>query len=88
MESLRSNSSGKSEIRNPKFEMGIWDAIVVGAGPAGSTAAALLAREGLRVILLDKSATPPLKVCGEYLSPGCLRILDRIGALQLVREAG
>jgi len=88
MESLRSNSSGKSEIRNPKFEMGIWDAIVVGAGPAGCAAATLLARQGLRVILLDKSAAPPPKICGEYLSPGCLRILNRIGALQLIREAG
>ena len=65
-----------------------WDAIVVGAGPAGCTAATLLAREGLRVVLLEKSAAPPSKVCGEYLSPGCLRILDRIGAVQLVREAG
>ncbi len=65
-----------------------WDAIVVGAGPAGCTAAILLAQEGLRVILLDKSVAPPSKVCGEYLSPGSLRILDRIGALQLVREAG
>jgi flavin-dependent dehydrogenase len=65
-----------------------WDAIVVGAGPAGCTAAILLAREGLRVILVDKSAALPSKVCGEYLSPGCLRILDRIGALPLVQEAG
>ena len=73
-------------IHNPKFMT--WDAIVVGAGPAGCTAATLLAREGLRVVLLEKSAAPPSKVCGEYLSPGCLRILDRIGAVQLVRAAG
>ena len=66
----------------------MWDAIVVGAGPAGCAAATLLARGGLRVTLLDKSAAPPSKVCGEYLSPGCLRILDRIGALLPVRDAG
>ncbi len=66
----------------------MWDVIVVGAGPAGCAAAALLAREGLAVALVDKSAEPPRKVCGEYLSPGCLRILDRIGALRAVREAG
>ena len=64
------------------------DAIVVGAGPAGSATAALLARSGLRVLLLDKAATPPPKVCGEYLSPGCLPILDRLGALKSLRDAG
>lgn len=65
-----------------------WDVIVVGAGPAGCTAATLLVREGLRVAILDKSATHPPKVCGEYLSPGCLRILDDVGALDPLRDAG
>jgi flavin-dependent dehydrogenase len=51
-------------------------------------AATLLARAGLRVVILDKSAAPPSKVCGEYLSPGCLPILERIGALRTVRQAG
>jgi menaquinone-9 beta-reductase len=68
---------------------GVWDAVVVGAGPAGSAASALLARAGLRVALLDKSATLPApKVCGEYVSPGCLSILGRLGALSAVRAAG
>lgn len=76
----------KSAIQNPKFIM--WNVIVVGAGPAGCAAATLFAREGLRVLLLDKSAAPPPKVCGEYLSPGCLPILERIGALKSVWGAG
>jgi flavin-dependent dehydrogenase len=66
----------------------MWDVIVVGAGPAGCMAATLLARAGLRVVILDKSAAPPSKICGEYLSPGGLRILGDVGALRSVREAG
>ncbi len=66
----------------------MWDVIVVGAGPAGCAAAARLSRESLRVLLVDKSAAPPQKVCGEYLSPGCLRMLDALGALRAIREAG
>lgn len=66
----------------------MWHVIVVGAGPAGCMAATLLARAGLRVVILDKSAAPPPKICGEYLSPGGMRILGDVGALRSVREAG
>jgi geranylgeranyl reductase family protein len=52
---------------------------VVGGGPAGSAVAILLARAGLTVGLLEKSHFPREKPCGEYLSPGCLSILDRLG---------
>jgi menaquinone-9 beta-reductase len=64
------------------------DVIVVGAGPAGSAVATLLRRGGLRVLLVDKSAAPSPKLCGEYLSPGCLPILGRLGALKSLRDAG
>jgi len=64
------------------------DVIVVGAGPAGSAAAILLAERGWAVTLLDKAAFPRPKICGEYLSPETARVLDRLGVLKAVDAAG
>ncbi len=47
----------------------MYDAIVVGAGPAGSTAATNLAKKGLSVLLLDKAKFPRHKACGGGLTP-------------------
>jgi flavin-dependent dehydrogenase len=44
------------------------DVIVVGAGPAGSMAAYILASQGVRVTILDKSTFPRYKVCGGGLT--------------------
>jgi geranylgeranyl reductase family protein len=56
-----------------------WDAIVVGAGPAGSATALLLARAGARVLLLDRARFPRDKPCSEYLSPATTAVLERLG---------
>lgn len=53
-----------------------YDAIVAGAGPAGSSVAALLAREGFSVLLLEKSKHPRHKSCGGGLSARLLPFLD------------
>lgn len=60
-----------------------YDAIVVGGGPAGSTAACLLAGFGYRVALLEKQRYPRNKVCGGCLSQKSVRFLDRVFHLPL-----
>ena len=52
--------------------------VVVGAGPAGSVAAILLARAGVHVRLIDRAPFPRDKLCGDTLNPGALSILDRL----------
>ena len=56
-----------------------WDAVIVGAGPAGSATALLLARSGARVLLLDRARFPRDKPCSEYLSPETTTVLERLG---------
>jgi menaquinone-9 beta-reductase len=52
---------------------------IIGAGPAGSTLAALLASRGAGVALIDRDVFPRDKVCGEFLSYDGLPIVDRLG---------
>src|ERR1700710_2806947 len=65
-----------------------FDVCVVGAGPAGSTAAYLLARQGLSVALVDRARFPRDKTCGDGITPRGARVLQRIGALERVVDAG
>jgi flavin-dependent dehydrogenase len=63
------------------------DVLVIGGGPAGTTAATLLARKGWRVTLLEKSKHPRFHI-GESLLPMNLPILERLGVLEQVRAIG
>jgi menaquinone-9 beta-reductase len=56
-----------------------WDAVVVGAGPAGAATARHLAGAGARVLLIDRARFPRHKPCSEYLSPEATRLLERLG---------
>jgi len=55
-----------------------FDAIVIGAGPAGSTAAYLLAKSGFHVLVLDKKKFPRSKLCGGLLTRKTVRLLEEI----------
>ena len=62
--------------------------VIVGGGPAGSSAAFFLARAGIDVMVLDRARFPRDKPCSEYLSPQASRILQAMGALGSVEGSG
>src|ERR1700719_4602575 len=55
------------------------DALVIGAGPAGTASAILLAQAGWHVVIVEQHAYPRRKVCGECIAAGNLELLDRLG---------
>lgn len=63
------------------------DVLVIGGGPAGSTVSTLLARQGHRVVLLDKDHHPRFHI-GESLLPANMPLLDRLGVGDAVRAIG
>ena len=64
----------------------MFDVAIVGAGPAGSSAAAFCAQAGLGVVLLERETFPREKVCGDCLNPSCWPVLERLGVAQRVRD--
>ena len=64
------------------------EVVVVGGGPAGSATAWWLARAGIDVVVLDKARFPRAKPCSEYMSPQASRLLEEMGVLRAVEEAG
>lgn len=67
----------------------VYDAIIVGGGPAGATAAALLAQAGWRVAVVEKAAYPRPKVCGEFISASTWPLLRQLGVgARLLEIAG
>ena len=63
------------------------DVLVIGGGPAGSTAAALLAERGYRVTLLEKARHPRFHI-GESLLPANLPLLEKLGVAEAVKAIG
>ena len=78
---LPPSGTGSTRMTAPTF-----DCAIVGAGPAGSATATHLARAGLNVALLDRAAFPRPKPCGDCISPGANRLLERLGVLDRVQS--
>jgi len=66
----------------------VWDAVVVGAGPAGAMTAHELARAGASVLMLERTPFPRWKVCGSCLSPGTQQTLGSAGLGHLLPGMG
>ncbi len=67
--------------RPPEF-----DVIVVGGGPAGSSCAMMLARDGVRVLLLEKSRFPRDKICGDCVNPRIWGLFETLGVAGEIRQ--
>ncbi len=73
--------SGKEKIETE------WDVIIIGGGPAGSTAATTLAQAGRRVLILEKSKFPRFHI-GESLLPYNRKIFEDLGVWDKISAAG
>jgi flavin-dependent dehydrogenase len=63
------------------------DVLVIGGGPGGSTAATMLARQGYRVVLLERERFPRHHI-GESLLPASIPVLEELGVLPAIQQAG
>ncbi|MES2529639.1 MAG: NAD(P)/FAD-dependent oxidoreductase [Pseudomonadota bacterium] len=63
------------------------DVLVIGGGPAGSTMATLLARQGRRVVIVEKEQHPRFHI-GESLLPGNVELFDKLGVRDQVEKIG
>jgi flavin-dependent dehydrogenase len=70
--------------RNPQS----YDVIVIGAGPAGSAVSIFTAQRGYRILLLEKSRFPREKLCGEFITPECLNLFERLDVQGPMLDAG
>ena len=66
----------------------VWDAIVLGAGPAGAIAARQLAANGAATLLVEKKAFPRSKVCGACLNESALSVLESVGLRHRIDALG
>ncbi|MEK7393118.1 MAG: NAD(P)/FAD-dependent oxidoreductase [Fibrobacterota bacterium] len=63
-----------------------YDVVVVGAGPAGCTAAVFASQLGLKTVLLEARSVPKDKICGDAVAGKCIPILKELGILEKIKE--
>ncbi|MGB7924951.1 MAG: NAD(P)/FAD-dependent oxidoreductase, partial [Pyrinomonadaceae bacterium] len=76
-----------SSLRPPSSSID-YDVLIVGGGPAGTSAAIHLAGAGARVLLVEQKKFPRAKLCGEFISPECLEHFGRLGVRDAMTTAG
>src|SRR5205085_5000595 len=78
-----------AHYRGAEHVLNSYDALVIGGGPGGATAARLLAKAGWSVAVVEKTQFPRRKVCGEYLAPTNYPLLQQLGILDdFLQSAG
>ena len=65
-----------------------YDVAIAGAGPAGTSAAIHLARQGMLVLLVEQKRFPRAKLCGEFISPECAAHFEQLGVYEQIISAG
>jgi flavin-dependent dehydrogenase len=83
-ESVKEINDSQSAFR--EAARSTWDAIVIGAGPAGALAARQCALAGLQTLLIDAKQFPREKVCGGYLNSRALEALRHAGIADLTED--
>ena len=68
-------------VSHKKKPFRMYDVIIVGAGPAGTSAALYANKLGLKTVLIDKSRFPRDKICGDALSGKSVKILEDLGLI-------
>ena len=56
-----------------------WDVIIIGSGPSGASAGLVLARENLKVLMIEKYKLPRDKICSGLVSKGSQKMLKKLG---------